>query len=97
MNHRPADLYTYVAVQDITLGFVCAFREGDPVPADTVEEQGWLNTDPPMVVTRDKWEKRPEEEAPRPMVRGEMPEHLKSAPAEKPAPKKSASSAKSDS
>jgi hypothetical protein len=97
MSHRPEDKFAYVATGDIMHGNVCAFREGDPVPEGTVYDQGWLDTDPPMVVTRDKWDKRPQEEEPRPMVRGEMPEHLKDKKAdEKPAASTKKSSTKSD-
>ncbi len=75
MSHRPEDHYEYVAKTDIMSGTVRAFAPGDPVPADTVEALGLLDSGD--VCHRDDY-KRPEgEETPaRPMKRGDMPPHL---------------------
>lgn len=92
MSVRPQDVYAYVALDDIYVGGICAFRKGDPIPESTVEEQGWLKSK--QAVLREDWEDRPEDEEPRPMKRGEMPPHLQTsddppakAPARKPAAK----------
>lgn len=83
MSHRAEDHYSYVATQDISSGTVFAFRKGDPIPESTVEENGWADTDPPMAVTRNEWDDKPEGEPERPMTRGEMPAHLKAKASEK--------------
>lgn len=78
MTHRPGDIYEYVATQDITVGSVCAFREGDAVPASTVEEYGLLELE--AVVHREDFQPQksePGEKAPA-LRRGEMPPHLQS-------------------
>jgi len=75
MSHRPEDHYEYVAVNDIMSGTVRAFSQGDPVPADTVEALGLLDSGD--VVHRDDYERPDGEETPaRPMKRGDMPPHL---------------------
>lgn len=75
MSHRPQDNYPYVATQTIRSGMVTAFNEGDPVPESTVEEFGYL--DDGLVVPRDEWEGRSEDEPKTAMKRGEMPPHLR--------------------
>jgi hypothetical protein len=76
MSHRPEDAYGYVATETIRTGMVTAFNAGDPVPDSTVEENGsWLEDG--LVVKRDEWDGRPEDEPERAMTRGEMPPHLK--------------------
>lgn len=75
MSHRAEDIYEFVALRDIAIGNVVGFREGDPVPASTVEERGLLDSED--VCRRDEWQGRPETEPERAMVRGEMPPHLK--------------------
>jgi hypothetical protein len=78
MSHRPEDHYEYVAVNDIMSGTVRAFSPGDPVPADTVEALGLLDSGD--VVHRDDYERPDGEETPaRPMKRGDMPPHLQSS------------------
>lgn len=81
MSHRPEDNYDYVATQDINVGTVRAFSEGDPIPASTVEELGYV--DAGLAVRRDEWKDRPEDEPERPMVRGEMPGIKAETPTEK--------------
>lgn len=74
-EHRPEDVYGFVATSDIYVGTACAFREGDPVPDATVDEnQDWV--DDGMVVARKDWKGRSEEEPERAQVRGEMPPGL---------------------
>lgn len=93
MSHRPEDVYPYVAIQDIMSGTACAFRAGDPVPADTVDE---LGLDGEQVIHREDYEEllshvRADSARPATVLqRGDMPPHLRSeAPAEsKPAPAK---------
>lgn len=76
MSHRPEDAYGYVATETIRTGMVTAFNAGDPVPDSTVEENGsWLEDG--LVVKRDEWEDRPEDEPERAMKRGDMPPHLR--------------------
>lgn len=95
MSHRPEDHYEYVATEDISFGFVTAFKKGDPVPADTVEAHGFL--DAGVVVHRSEYEPDTGEEAPAvAMVRGEMPPHLqkKAASDADPEPKKTTTAKK---
>lgn len=78
MSHRPEDIYPYVAANDIMSGTVRAFAKGDPVPADTVEALGLLDSGD--VMHRDDYKpedgKDSEPERPQPAKRGEMPPHL---------------------
>jgi hypothetical protein len=75
MSHRPEDHYEYVAKEDVFSGTVRAFAAGDPVPGETVEALGLLDSG--QVCHRDDYE-RPEgvEVSPQPAKRGEMPPHL---------------------
>jgi len=76
MSHRPEDNYSYVATEDIFSGSVRAFAIGDPIPDDTVEELGLLDSG--QACHRDDYE-RPDGEKAEPtqaMKRGEMPAHL---------------------
>lgn len=75
MSHRPQDEYPYVATQVIRNGMVAAFNEGDPVPEAVVKREGYL--DAGLVVPRDEWDGRSEDEPERAMTRGEMPPHLR--------------------
>lgn len=90
MSHRPEDHYGFVAVESIRTGMVTAFNAGDPVPDDTVKENPSWQKDG-LVVSRDQWEDRPEDEPERPIERGQMPVHLRDKVAED-APTESATS-----
>lgn len=98
MSHRPADNYEFVATEAIDLGGVRAFNMGDPVPGSTVDENGLDD----MVVRRDEWDDRPQDEPARAMKRGEMPPHLQDRTAEgastdKPVARKATAAKKTDS
>jgi hypothetical protein len=89
MSHRPEDIYAYVATRDINIGGVKAFSKGDPVPDGTAEVLKDQEDHADAVCLREDWEDRPEDEPSRPMVRGEMPEHLRKpdVPEQKESPK----------
>lgn len=78
MSHRPEDIYEFVAVNDVMSGTVRAFAAGDPVPGETVEALGLLDSGD--VVHRDDYEPEDKEAAEgvraQPAKRGEMPPHL---------------------
>lgn len=81
MSHRPEDLYPYVAVHDIMSGTVRAFGIGDPVPEETAEALGLIDSGD--VIHRDEFAKlkaefegEPAPERAQPAKRGEMPPHL---------------------
>lgn len=75
MSHRQEDLYGYVATETIKSGMVVAFNPGDPIPDDTVEEMGFLDSG--QAVRRSDWKDRPADEPDETPVRGEMPPHLR--------------------
>jgi hypothetical protein len=88
------DAYEYVAMRKIMHGGVTAFQPGDPVPGDTVDEQGYeIGSD---VVLRKNYKPDAQRFAGRAPVRGQMPDHLKAddKPAEKIAAARKASSDK---
>lgn len=75
MSHRPEDRYAYIAKEDVFSGTVRAFAAGDPVPDETVEALGLLDSG--QVCHRDDYERPEGEETPaRAARRGEMPPHL---------------------
>ena len=78
MSHRPEDNYSYTATEDIFSGSVRAFAIGDPVPDDTVEALGLL--DSKQVCHKDDYERPDADAEPTPaMKRGDMPPHLQSS------------------
>lgn len=81
MSHRPEDNYTHVATRDINISGVRAFAKGDPVPDSTADTLMSQEEYADSIVLRSEWADRPVDEPDRPLVRGEMPEHLKKEPA----------------